>query len=166
MPERHSHCSFCGQRFAPGQPWPRTCLGCGEITFVNPEPVSVVLVSVDEGLLAVRRDIEPGRGRLALPGGYINLGESWQAAGAREVLEETGVSVAPDEIAVFDVQSAQNPNGPLLIFGLARPRRALDLPPFTPNDEATERVVLAAPQTLAFQTHTLAVRKFFERNGG
>src|SRR6476659_9743246 len=52
------------------------------MSWANPLPVSVVLVPVDGGLLLVRRAIPPV-GQLALPGGYINLGESWEEAGAR-----------------------------------------------------------------------------------
>jgi ADP-ribose pyrophosphatase YjhB (NUDIX family) len=45
---------------------------------LNPVPLVATLVPVDNGLLVVRRGIQPGRGRLALRGGYINLGETWQ----------------------------------------------------------------------------------------
>src|SRR5687767_5994792 len=34
-----------------------------------------------------------GHGKLALPGGYQMLGQTWQTAGAAEVLKETGVMV-------------------------------------------------------------------------
>jgi len=39
------------------------------------------LIPVHDGLLFVRRGIEPRKGKLALPGGFINLGETWQEAG-------------------------------------------------------------------------------------
>ncbi|MCI0579032.1 MAG: methyltransferase domain-containing protein [Chloroflexi bacterium] len=125
----------------------------------NPLPVAVVLQPVDGGLLAVRRAIEPGRGKLALPGGYVELGESWQAAGAREVWEETGVAIDPAGLRPFDVHSA--PDGTLLVFGLARPLAAADLPPFTPTPEADERVVITGPQELAFSLHTQVVQDYF-----
>jgi NADH pyrophosphatase NudC (nudix superfamily) len=90
---QHSHCSYCGHPFEAKQVWPRLCAACGHTLFVNPLPVSVVLLPVDAGLLVVRHNIAPQLGRLALPGGYINRGESWQQAGARELLEETGIAV-------------------------------------------------------------------------
>jgi ADP-ribose pyrophosphatase YjhB (NUDIX family) len=46
-------------------------------------------------VLLVRRNIEPQIGQLALPGGYMNLGETWQQAGARELFEETGTIIRP-----------------------------------------------------------------------
>ncbi|HND22217.1 MAG TPA: NUDIX domain-containing protein, partial [Acidobacteriota bacterium] len=106
MHKRNSHCSFCGAPFADDQPWPRVCGNCHNITFRNPIPVAVVLVPVESGLLMIRRGIEPRKGMLALPGGYVNFGESWQQAAAREVLEETGLPLDPAEISLFDVISA------------------------------------------------------------
>jgi ADP-ribose pyrophosphatase YjhB (NUDIX family) len=158
---KNSHCSYCGHRFDDGQSWPRICRHCGNVSFLNPLPVAVVLLPIDRGLLVVRRNIEPKRGWLALPGGYINYGESWQQAGARELLEETGVAIAPADLREFCVKSA--PDSTLLVFGLARPLRQQDLPPFEPNEETQAIDVLTGPQALAFSTHTEALREYFER---
>ena len=161
MFKQHSHCSYCGHPFEIDQAWPRTCAACGNTSFVNHLHVSVVLLPVDDGVLAVRRNIEPGIGHLALPGGYINRGESWQQAGARELLEETGVVIQPKELREFRVKSA--PGGRMLIvFGLAQPMRASALPPFVPNEETQEICVLTTPQDLAFSTHTETLREYFE----
>ena len=43
---QHAHCSYCGNRYDDGLPWPRTCAGCGETTWSNPLPVAVVLLPV------------------------------------------------------------------------------------------------------------------------
>jgi ADP-ribose pyrophosphatase YjhB (NUDIX family) len=147
----------------PDQAWPRVCGTCGQTTYRNPLPVSVVLLPIDAGLLAVRRAIEPRRGQLALPGGFINYGEAWQAAGAREVLEETGIAIDPAAIRDFAVHSA--PDGTVLIFGLAAPLRASDLPAFVPNEETSELVVLQQPTPLAFPLHTTVAAAYFTRQG-
>lgn len=152
-------CSFCAQPFTPGQPWPRRCAHCGNTTYRNPLPVSVVLVPVDAGLLVVRRSIPPRSGLLALPGGFINHGEGWREAGAREVEEEAGLRIEPAAIREFAVRSA--PDGTLLVFGLAAPLRAADLPPFEPTAEASERLILAGPAELAFPLHTEVAARYF-----
>jgi ADP-ribose pyrophosphatase YjhB (NUDIX family) len=164
----YSHCSYCGEAFAENAPWPRTCRRCGEISFRNPLPVCVVLVPCMDGsgipgLLAVRRAIPPKVGELALPGGFINYGETWQEAGAREVFEESGVRVDPEEISEFHVRSA--PDSTLIIFGLAQAQPLELLPPFEPNEEASERVVLSAPVDMAFGLHSEMARIYFRKAG-
>jgi ADP-ribose pyrophosphatase YjhB (NUDIX family) len=159
MAQKNSHCSYCGAPFAVEVPWPRACGGCGNRSYLNPLPVAVVLVPVGAGVLLVRRAIPPQVGMLALPGGFIGLGESWQEAGAREVLEEAGIAIDPGAIADFYARSS--PDGHLLIFGVAPPLAGL--PPFAPTEEASELVVARAPTELAFPLHTAALRFFFER---
>ncbi len=161
MHEKNSHCSYCGHAFRIGDAWPRRCNICGNITFLNPIPVAVVLLPVGEGLIVIRRGIEPHRGMLALPGGYVNLGESWQQAVVRELYEETGISVKPHEITEFGVRSADD--GTLLIFGLAQAKTPQEIPPFKPTEETIERAVLTEPMDLAFALHTEMVRLFFRK---
>src|SRR5262245_34858021 len=161
----HSHCSYCGVAFAADAVWPRTCPGCGEMTWSNPLPVAVVLLPVRDpegqlGLVVVRRDIEPFRGELALPGGFIETGESWQEALVRELREETGFVTDAADVALFDVHSSFNGRS-LLIFGTLPALPAETLPASAPTEEVTEWVVLTDAQELAFPTHTQAMADFF-----
>lgn len=132
------------------------------MAYRNPLPVSVVLLPVADGLLVVRRAIEPARGQLALPGGFIEIPESWQEAGARELFEETGIRIDPQSLKLFDVHSA--PDGTLLVFGLA-PRHEQPLPSFEPGAESSERLVIYQAQPLAFSLHTRVVRDYFQGRG-
>lgn len=148
----HTYCSYCGHPYGPDATWPRHCTHCDNLTFRNPLPVAVVLQPVDGGVLTVRRGIEPRKDWLALPGGYIEWGETWQVAGARELWEEAGVQIDPAGLREFKVFSANNST--LMIVAQAKPLTAADLLPFLPNDEATERLILTEPQELAFPLHT------------
>ena len=159
-PAKNSHCSYCGAHYPDDLAWPRRCPACDNVTYRNPLPVSVVLLPVGDGLLLVRRTNEPGRGKLGLPGGFIEWSETWRAAGARELGEETGISIEAGGLRLFDAVSA--PDGTLLEFGLAPPMREADLPPFVPTNETSEIVIGREPMELAFSTHTEMMRRYFE----
>lgn len=161
MSTRHSHCSGCGRAYAPDSPWPRTCEGCDLTTWLNPLPVAVLLVPVDSrGLLLVRRSIDPGLGQLALPGGYINLGETWQEAGARELLEETRISVDPAHIR--DVCAQSTANGKVVVFGVTPPVPHESVLSFRETPEVSELAVAEHPMELAFPSHTERLRCWFD----
>jgi ADP-ribose pyrophosphatase YjhB (NUDIX family) len=157
VPDRFAHCTFCGARFTPGQPWPRHCGACGETSYRNPTPVAVAVQPVGDGLLVVRRGIAPALGRQALPGGFIEVGESWQEALVRELAEETGLSASPADVRLFDTLSA--PDGTLLVFGVlpARP----ELPGSFANDEALALEVMTGPAELGFSLHTQVAARWF-----
>ncbi len=162
MPQFHknSYCSYCGTAFAADAAWPRRCARCGNVTYSNPLPVSVVLLPVGDGLLLVRRTQEPQAGKWALPGGFIETGETWQEAGAREMREETGYTIGPAGIRLFDTRSA--PDGTLLVFGLAAAVSSGALPPFTPSSETSEAMIAAGPMDLAFSTHTETAARYWK----
>jgi ADP-ribose pyrophosphatase YjhB (NUDIX family) len=164
MPKRHSHCSSCGKGFSADQAWPRTCAGCGTVCYLNPIPVVVVLLPVHDSVLLVRRAIEPQSGLLALPGGYIDHGETWQQAAVREVKEECGVAIRVDELTVYDVIS--QPDDLLLIVALSKVRTASGLPRFKPNAEVSELVLASSPLQLAFPAHSQALKRYLTSRQG
>jgi ADP-ribose pyrophosphatase YjhB (NUDIX family) len=157
MPDRFAHCTFCGARFTPGQPWPRRCAACGETSYRNPTPVAVAVQPVRSGLLVVRRGIPPAADRLTLPGGFVDLDETWQQAAVRELSEETGLRADPASVRLFDTLSA--PDGALLVFGLL-PAIA-GLPPFHVNDETLGLDVIDEPTELGFSLHTEVANRYF-----
>lgn len=160
MAQRNAHCSWCGAAFAQDQPWPRACAACQNISYINPLPVAVTLLPINgQGLLVVRRGIPPKLGELALPGGFIDFGETWQQACARELWEETQIKINPDDVQDFCVLSTPSN---VLIFGLLPAIDADTLPPFTPTNETTERLIIPSAQELAFPLHTEAVARFFK----
>ncbi|MDP9400723.1 MAG: NUDIX domain-containing protein [Actinomycetota bacterium] len=154
-----SHCSFCGQRFPDGLGWPRNCSACGNVTFRNPLPVAVLVLPVaDAGILLVRRAIPPLG--LALPGGFIEHGERWQDAAAREAAEETGVRVDPEAIRETRVLSA--PDGTLLVFGTAPSVRRDALSAFAPSPEVSGLVVADGPRDdVVFPLHAQVLAERF-----
>lgn len=166
MHRRNSHCSYCGARFDDAQPWPRACRGCGNTTYLNPLPVVVALVPVADGLVVIRRNTEPRKGTLTLPGGYLDLGETWQQGARREVLEETGLDLAGSGVCLYDVQNGLD--GTLVIFGLADKQPDRELKPFS-SAETLEVARIEGPTELGFAMHTEVVARYFaeqRRRGG
>jgi 8-oxo-dGTP diphosphatase len=72
-----------------------------------------VVFEPDGRVLLVRRKHEPFAGFYALPGGFVGLGETVEAACCREVKEETGVSVSKEQLHLIGVYSdpARDPRG-------------------------------------------------------
>ena len=72
--------------------------------------VSVVslLISTEGRFLISRRKHPSGRGLYACPGGALEFGETPPEAAAREVFEETGIEVNPDDGTLIDVDVDSN----------------------------------------------------------
>jgi len=86
-------CSSCGQPVAfivpEGDHLPRyVCAACKTIHYENPRLVVGCIPEYEGKILICRRAIEPRRGYWTLPAGFMENGESLQAAAARESMEE------------------------------------------------------------------------------
>jgi 8-oxo-dGTP diphosphatase len=86
----------------------RVCERCAHVHYADPKVAVGVAVFREDGLLLVRRTMNPGRGLWALPGGYLDLGEDPRDAAAREAAEEAGIDVeVGDVIDVFANPAAE-----------------------------------------------------------
>lgn len=91
----YHHCPKCGVRqgAAPSANV-FTCAACGFRLFFNAASAVAVFITRPDGqLLLIERAKDPGRGKLAPPGGFIDLGETAENAVQRETREEVGLEL-------------------------------------------------------------------------
>lgn len=81
----------------------RTCERCGTIAYGNPRVLVNAIVAWGDRVLLCRRAIPPAVDRWALPGGFMESGETLEEAAARETREETGVRLDPRALRLHAV---------------------------------------------------------------
>lgn len=69
------------------------CPNCGKVVekYRNPFPTVDIIIELEDGIVLIRRKNPPYG--WALPGGFVDYGESLETAAVREALEETSLSV-------------------------------------------------------------------------
>ncbi|MFJ8982682.1 NUDIX domain-containing protein [Streptomyces sp. NPDC102282] len=121
----------------------------------NPETIrytaDVVCLRGDY-VLVIRRGWDPYKDELALPGGHVDEGETSRVAGARELLEETGIRVAAEDLERLDVYDRPDRDPRGRYVSVAYVVRVPEGTVAQAGDDATavQWVPLAAPGTLAF----------------
>lgn len=89
----HGFCAACGARSLPTDAgWQRTCPACAAHHFPRTDPVVIMLITRGNSLLVGRSPNWPA-GMYSLLAGFIEPGETIEAAVRREVAEESGVIV-------------------------------------------------------------------------
>ena len=138
------------------------CPACGYVAYFNPDPVACAIPVADDGRVwLLRRGFDPGGGRWTFPGGFVDLGESVEAAARREVREELAIDVELGEL--LGVYSRADDRVVLIVFVAL----ALGEPSTTP--EASE--VRAFPMEalpwdeLAFWSTRAALEDLTRREG-
>jgi len=98
-------CSWCGgellSKIVEGKSR-LACSKCHKIHYRNPIPTVDAIVEIDGGILLVRRKNPPYG--WALPGGFVDYGETLEEAITREIKEESNLKV--DSLRQFHTYSA------------------------------------------------------------
>ena len=91
---RHGFCSVCGATTVSNRGgWSRHCAACGADHYPRVDPVVIMLATHADKLLLGRQPQYPP-GRYSALAGFVESGETIEAAVARELFEEAGIRVA------------------------------------------------------------------------
>jgi NAD+ diphosphatase len=113
--ETHRFCARCGAASEISQAgWQRSCPSCGGQHFPRTDPVVIMLITNGDSVLIGRSPGWP-EGMYSLLAGFVEPGETLEAAVRREVMEEAGVPVG----AVSYLSSQPWPFPASLMFGCA-----------------------------------------------
>ena len=89
----HGFCANCGAATVPAMAgWQRDCAACGRHHFPRTDPVVIMLITRGDAVLVGRSPGWPER-MYSLLAGFVEPGETVEAAVRREVWEEAGVRV-------------------------------------------------------------------------
>ncbi|KIN65365.1 Hydrolase [Sulfitobacter noctilucae] len=109
----HGFCATCGAATQIGQAgWQRKCPACHTSHFPRTDPVVIMLITKGNSVLMGRSPGWP-RGMYSLLAGFVEPGETLEAAVRREVFEESGIRVG----AVNYLSSQPWPFPASLMFG-------------------------------------------------
>src|SRR4051794_4736156 len=70
-----------------------------------------VVIPSERGIVLIRRGSEPFEGQWALPGGFVEVGETVRQAAVREAAEETGLAVEVSRLVGIYSEPDRDPRG-------------------------------------------------------
>ena len=77
----------------------------------TPKLMVDVVIPSERGVVLIRRGTEPFAGQWALPGGFVEVGETVEEAAAREAAEETGLAVEVARLIGVYSEPERDPRG-------------------------------------------------------
>jgi 8-oxo-dGTP diphosphatase len=80
----------------------------------NPIPTVDAIIQKSSSILLVKRKKDPFKNQYALPGGFVNEGETIEEAIEREVYEETSLEVHPIDILGVYSDPTRDPRGHMM----------------------------------------------------
>jgi len=95
----YTYCPSCGSPFEKIPPNLLRCTKCNLHFYVNPKPTtSILLINTAGEILFVIRKIDPKKGMLDLPGGFVDIDETLEEGMIREIDEELGVAITVEKL--------------------------------------------------------------------
>lgn len=74
------------------------CNACGFTYYHNIAAAVAIVFTFEDKILFAVRNIDPDKGKLDLPGGFIDPNETAETAACREIEEELGIAIQPQDL--------------------------------------------------------------------
>jgi len=161
LSKRFRFCPRCGRKLSDkkeGGVKRKYCDACRRIFYNNPLIGVAVIAEKNGRLLFVKRGISPGKGLWALPGGFMEQGETVERAALRELREETGLKGRCPEI--ISVATEKIPFlGTVIVMGVAVKSFSGKL---KAGDDAEEAVFFPRGKhpVIIFRSHKALIKKY------
>jgi 8-oxo-dGTP diphosphatase len=168
-PHLYRFCPLCAGALAPRllKPGDRerlVCGGCGFVFYLDPKiAVGTIIRAGGDGIVLVRRAIEPGYGLWVFPGGYVDRGEEILSAAIREAREECGLDIRLD--GLVDIYSYAGRTPIIVVYAATMTGGTLSV-----DDECLEARVFRPGEIpweqLAFRSTLEALRDYLDGSWG
>ncbi|MBN2566351.1 MAG: NUDIX hydrolase [Candidatus Eisenbacteria bacterium] len=135
------------------------CSSCSYIFYLAPATVACVVVEHNDRLLLVLRRYPPGQGKWCLPAGFVEAGEQPAAGAAREVLEETGLSVEVQRIYACWA-TREDPRTPVISIAFTARVTGGEIVPGDDASDARFFELDSLPEEIAFADHRRTIAKY------
>ena len=91
--ENFYYCPKCGEKTLAGDQRRVGCSACGFVFYFNAAAAVAGILQKDNTILLVTRGKEPEKGKLDLPGGFVDHEETAKEALQREIREELNIEI-------------------------------------------------------------------------
>ncbi len=126
----------------------------------NPIPTVDIIIEIESGIVLIERANPPFG--WALPGGYVDYGESLEEAAYREALEETGLNIELlGQFHTYSDPSRDNRQHNISTVFIAKAEGQLK----SGSDAKAAQVFTKPPQSLMFD-HAMILKDYFQWREG
>jgi 8-oxo-dGTP diphosphatase len=166
--DTYKFCPQCGGALAKrllkaGEPLRLVCSRCGFVFYIDPKLAAIAVVPLNDGVVMVRRGIEPGYGLWVVPGGFVDVGERVEETVVRETREETFLVVRPVRL----INAYSYSDSPTVVLAYLAEYVAGEL---GPGDETLEARIFGPAEIpweqIAFRSTRQALEAYLKRLKG
>lgn len=116
-----NYCSECGAKLVWKIPCGDNCErfvceSCDKIHYQNPVIIASCLAHFEDKVVWMQRAEQPRKGSWVIPAGFMEKGETLREAAARELFEETGAVVRPEQMMLHTLGNLMYTDEVYIVF--------------------------------------------------